>query len=128
MGHTVLMGRKTYESIGNPLPKRRNVILTRDREYHAEGCETVHSVEEALERYRSEADGELFVIGGAEVYKLFMPHADKLYVTEIAEQFEADTFFPEIDASVWKAAAREKGVKNEKNPYEYEFVTYERLP
>ncbi|PZE20716.1 dihydrofolate reductase [Paenibacillus xerothermodurans] len=129
IGHTVLMGRKTFESIGKPLPKRTNVVLTRDRSYRAEGCEMVYSVDEALERYRNGVpDDELFVIGGAEVYKLFMPHAAKLYVTEIAHRFGADTFFPEIDSSLWKVTNRQQGVKNESNPYDYEFVIYERLP
>ncbi|MDF2958422.1 MAG: dihydrofolate reductase [Paenibacillus sp.] len=126
-GHTVLMGRKTYESIGKPLPKRRNVILTRDSRFTAEGCEVVHSVEAALEQFRNEADEELFVIGGAEIYGLFMPHADRLYVTEIAHRFEADAFMPEIDASEWKVSSRVKGIKDDKNPYDYEFVTYERI-
>ncbi|MFE5323482.1 dihydrofolate reductase [Paenibacillus sp. NPDC056579] len=126
-GHTILMGRKTYESIGRPLPKRRNVVMTRDRGFAAEGCEMVHSVEEALERYGSEAEsGELFVIGGAEVFRMFMPHADKLYITEIAHTFEADTFLDPVDASEWRVLSREKGPRDEKNPYDYEFVIYER--
>jgi len=129
-GHTVLMGRKTYDSIGKPLPKRRNVILTRDKSFAVEGCEVVHSVEEALERFgggSSAADDELFVIGGAEVYSLFLPHADKLYITEIAHRFEADTFLPEIDLSQWTVTSRVKGIKDDKNRYDYEFVTYERI-
>ncbi|WP_308862357.1 dihydrofolate reductase [Paenibacillus radicis (ex Xue et al. 2023)] len=128
-GHTVLMGRKTFESVGSkPLPKRRNVILTRDTSFTAEGCEVVHTVEAALELIGSgDAEEELFVIGGAEVYNLFMPHADRLYITEINHQFQADAFMPGIDKSQWKAASRVKGVKDEKNPYDYEFVTYERI-
>ncbi|TDF94066.1 dihydrofolate reductase [Paenibacillus piri] len=126
-GHTVLMGRKTYESIGKPLPKRHNVILTRDSGFKADGCEVVHSVDEALKRYAGVPDEELFIMGGAEVYSLFMPHADKLYITEIAHSFEADTFMPEIDAAQWKAVSRTTGVKDEKNRYDYEFVTYERV-
>ncbi|WP_306293553.1 dihydrofolate reductase [Paenibacillus sp. 32352] len=126
-GHTILMGRKTFESIGRPLPKRRNVILTRDRAFTAEGCEVVHSVEEALERYGAASEsGELFVIGGAEVFRLFMPYADKMYITEIAHRFEADTFLDELDLSGWTIVSREKGPRDEKNPYDYEFVIYER--
>ncbi|WP_028550105.1 dihydrofolate reductase [Paenibacillus sp. UNC451MF] len=126
-GHTILMGRKTYESIGRPLPKRRNVIMTRDLTFAAEGCEIVHTVDEALERFKSEdQNGELFVIGGAEVFRLFMPHADKMYVTEIAHKFEADTFFDELDLAEWNVISREQGPKDEKNPYDYEFVIYER--
>lgn len=128
LGHTILMGRKTYESIGRPLPKRRNVILTRDRSYEVPGCDIVHSVEETLERYGSNASAdELFVIGGAEVFRLFLPYADRLYVTEIARRFEVDTFFPDIEAGQWQEASREIGVKNEKNPYDYSFVLYNRV-
>lgn len=126
-GHTILMGRKTFESIGRPLPKRRNVVLTRDRQFTAEGCDIVHSVEEAIERYGADNEnGELFVIGGAEVFRLFMPYADKLYITEIAHRFEADTFFDPIERSDWYVLSREKGPRDDKNPYDYEFVTYER--
>ncbi|WP_282939743.1 dihydrofolate reductase [Paenibacillus sp. RC67] len=126
-GHTILMGRKTYESIGRPLPKRRNVILTRDAAFAAEGCEVVHSVEEALERYGPHAEnGELFVIGGAEVFRLFMPYADKMVVTEIAHEFEADTFFDELDLTKWNRISKEQGPRDEKNPYDYAFVIYER--
>lgn len=126
-GHTILMGRKTYESIGRPLPKRRNVILTRDHSFAAEGCEIVHSVDEALERYGTDAEkGELFVIGGAEVFRLFMPYADKMYITQIAHQFEADTFFDELDLSMWNVVSKEQGPRDEQNPYEYAFVIYER--
>lgn len=128
-GHTVLMGRKTFESVGGkPLPKRRNVVLTRNRGFQAEGCEVVHTVEDALARYGdSGTDEELFIIGGAEVYALFMPYADRLCVTEISHQFEADAFMPKVDLSQWREASRVTGVKDEKNPYDYEFVTYERI-
>lgn len=126
-GHTILMGRKTFESIGRPLPKRRNVVLTRDPHFAAEGCEIVHSVQEAIERYGGDAEGgELFVIGGAEVFRLFMPYADNLYITEIAHRFEADTFFDPIEETEWRVISREQGLRDEKNPYDYEFVVYER--
>ncbi|WP_283942837.1 MULTISPECIES: dihydrofolate reductase [Paenibacillus] len=126
-GHTILMGRKTYESIGRPLPKRRNVIMTRDPKFAAEGCEVVHSVEEALQVCGGrEAEGELFVIGGADIFRSWMPVADKMYVTHIAHRFAADTFFGDIDMAEWTVVSREKGPKDEKNPYDYEFVVYER--
>lgn len=124
MGHPILMGRKTYESIGKPLPGRDNIVITRNPEYKAEGCTVVHSPEEAARLF----DGkEVFVIGGAEIFKQFYSFADKLYVTIIHHDFEADTFFQAIDGSEWKAVSREPGIKDEKNPFDYEFVVYEKV-
>lgn len=130
LGHTILMGRKTYESIGRPLPGRQNVVLTRDASFVAEGCEVVHSAEEVAAAYGragSKAAEELFVIGGAEVYDLMLPQADRMYITEIAHRFEADAFFPEVDRGQWRVVSREKGIRDEKNPYDFEFVIYERV-
>ncbi|WP_159885100.1 dihydrofolate reductase [Paenibacillus puerhi] len=129
MGGTILMGRKTYDSIGKPLPGRTNVVLTRDEHFRAEGCQVIRSVTEAVERYGrggEKAGEELFVIGGAEVFRLLMPYADRLYVTEIRHTFAADTFFPELEPGVWREVTREPGIRNEKNPYDYDFVLYER--
>ena len=97
MGHSIIMGRKTYESIGRPLPGRRNIILTRNREYKAEGCAVVHSVEDALAVAENSAGAEeVFVIGGGEIYQQFMAMADRLYLTLIDDEPEdADTFFPD---------------------------------
>ncbi|MFF2156774.1 dihydrofolate reductase [Paenibacillus chitinolyticus] len=122
-GHPILMGRKTYDSIGRPLPNRDNIILTRQSGFEAEGCTVVHTVEEVLERY---TEGEVFVIGGTEVFLLFWPHVDKLYVTFIDDTFEADTFFPEIDPGEWTLVSDEPGIRDEKNPYDYTFRVYER--
>jgi dihydrofolate reductase len=122
-GHPILMGRKTYESIGKPLPGRRNVILTQNPEFLAEGCEVVHSVEEVVKTFRNE---ELFVIGGAEVFNLLATDVDKMYVTYIDHEFEADTYFSEMDMSAWTLVSSEQGEKNEKNPYDYYFRIYER--
>lgn len=124
MGHPIVMGRKTYESIGRPLPGRTNVIVTRDPAFRAEGCVVVHTPEEAIARC-GEAE-ELFVIGGAEIFRLFMPHADKLYITHIDEDFEADTFFREFVESEWTLESEEPGVKDERNPYDYAFRVYSR--
>lgn len=124
LGHTVLMGRRTYESIGKPLPKRRNIVVTRDRGYKAEGCEVVHDLEAALERFGRE--DELFVIGGSEIFKAALPEADKLYITYIDHEFAADTFFPAVEEAQWRLVSREPGVKDERNPYDYEFLVYER--
>jgi Dihydrofolate reductase len=123
-GKTVVMGRKTLESFNGPLKNRTNVVLTRSRDFRPEGCEVVHSVEEALARYAG--GGELMIIGGAEVYKQFLPYADKLLLTEIDEEFEGDTYFPSFDEAEWKLSGSEKGVKNDENPYDYWFRTYVR--
>ena len=124
MGHTLLMGRKTYESIGRPLPGRRNVILTRRADYHPAGCEVVRSVEEALSRYG--AEDELFVFGGAEIFRLFLPNVERMYITLIDHEFEADTFFPEMDMGGWELVSNVQGVTDEKNPYTYYFRRYEK--
>ncbi|MEK8132186.1 dihydrofolate reductase [Paenibacillus filicis] len=129
MGKTILMGRKTYDSIGKPLPGRLNVVLTRDSEFHAEGCTVISSVTEAAQLYGrggERADEELFVIGGAEVFRLLLPYADRLYITEIRHTFPADTFFPELEQGDWREVSRETGIRDEKNPYDYDFVLYER--
>ncbi|WP_438434723.1 dihydrofolate reductase [Gorillibacterium sp. sgz500922] len=123
MGHPVLMGRKTFESIGKPLPGRTNIVATRDPEFRAEGAEVVRSPREAAERFR---DRELFVIGGAEIFRLFYPYADRLHLTVIDESFEADTFFTEWEEADWKLASCTPGIVDEKNPYPHEFRVYER--
>ncbi|MFH1744542.1 MAG: dihydrofolate reductase [bacterium] len=95
-GHTVIMGSKTYESIGNPLPERTNVVIAIEKDYEAEGCLVTHSIEEALETAkREEKNGEIFIIGGASIYKQMLPYADKLYLTIVNDAPEADTFFPD---------------------------------
>jgi len=125
MGHPILMGRKTYLSIGRPLPGRTNIVMTRNPEYRAPGCEVVHSVREALERYGT-GEGELFVIGGTDIFKLFLPVADRLYITLIRHEFPGDTYFPEIDPAAWKLVSEKPGIRDEKNPYDYVFQIYER--
>jgi dihydrofolate reductase len=124
MGHPILMGRKTYESIGKPLPGRTNILLTTNETFAPEGCVVLHSIEEAIRRYGG--DDELFVLGGAEIYKLALPYTDRLYVTMIDQEFVGDTFFPEMDLSNWEVVSRRPGTRDEKNPYDYEFVVYER--
>lgn len=122
-GHTVIMGRKTYESIGRPLPDRRNIVLTTQQGYAAPGCEVVHAVEE-LELH---AGDEQFVIGGAEIFKALMPIADRLYVTHIDAEFEGDAFYPVIDPAEWQAVSKTEGVVDEKNKHPHAFVVYERV-
>lgn len=124
MGKTVIMGRKTFDSLGKPLPGRKNIVITRATDYSPEGCTTVHSIKKAMEYIGEE---EAFIIGGAEIYKEFLPIADRLYLTLIEKEFEADAFFPEIDYSQWKQISGEIGTKDEKNPYEYKWLVYERI-
>ncbi|WP_453995627.1 dihydrofolate reductase [Bacillus nitroreducens] len=126
MGHPIIMGRKTYDSIGRPLPGRENIIVTRDTSYKMEGCKVIHSIDEIL-KLNEEHDQELFVIGGAEIFKEILPYSDRLYITEIDEEFEGDTYFPAFDKSEWKVISEEKGVKDEKNPYDYTFMVYEKM-
>ncbi|MEC0228919.1 dihydrofolate reductase [Paenibacillus alba] len=123
LGHPILMGRKTYDSIGKPLPGRRNIILTQNPAFQAEGCEVVHSVQEAVEAFQ---DQELFVIGGAEIFRLFSEVVNRMYITFIEHEFEADTYISELDLSQWSLQSSEQGERNEKNPYEYYFRIYEK--
>lgn len=125
LGSTVVMGRKTFESIGKPLKGRKNIILTRNKEYTKDGCQTVTSIEKVMEEI---GDGEeTFIIGGAEIYSMFLPYAEKLYITYIDHEFEGDTYFPEIDCEEWKIVSRIPGERNEKNPYDYYFDVYVRV-
>ncbi|MDZ5473136.1 dihydrofolate reductase [Bacillus sp. 31A1R] len=124
MGHSIIMGRKNYESIGRPLPGRRNIVLTRERAFQAEGCEIAHSKEEVFKL--CEGEEEIFIFGGEQIYKLFLPQTEKLYITKIHHEFEGDTFFPEIDYNEWKEVFVEKGITDEKNPYTYYYHIYER--
>jgi len=125
-GHIVVMGRTTFESIGKPLPNRTNIILTRDPMYQVEGCYTYNSIEAIMYEYQNyaEPDEEIFVIGGREVYKQFLPYADKLYITEIDHEFEGDVYFPELDLDEWRIIQSEHGIRDEKNPYDYYFNVY----
>ncbi|RBW69672.1 dihydrofolate reductase [Bacillus taeanensis] len=125
MGHTIIMGRKTYESIGRPLPGRENVVLTRDEHYQAEGCTILHSIS-AVAEIEKQTDNELIVIGGAEIFKQTFSIADRLYITIIEEEFAGDTFFPEFNEDEWEFISKKKGIKDERNPYDYYFLTYER--
>jgi dihydrofolate reductase len=124
MGHPIVMGRKTYESIGRPLPGRENIIITRNSTYSAVGCKVIQSIDEIIELSKTKT--ETFVIGGSEIFKEILPFVDKLYITEIEEEFEGDTYFPNIPFEDWKLISREKGIQDEKNPYEFYFCVYER--
>jgi len=96
-GHAVVMGQKTYESLGRPLPDRTNIVITLDKAYKAKGCIIVHSIEEALKEAKKVESEEIFIIGGGSIYRQFLPLADKLYITRVEKNFDADTFFPPYD-------------------------------
>lgn len=123
MGKAVIMGRKTYESIGRPLPGRRNIVITRNTALHIEGCEMASSLDEAIALCNPTEEN--FIIGGGEIYRQAMPLADKLYITHIAAEFEGDTRFPTIGPE-WKEIAREEFPCGEKFPHPFAFVDYER--
>jgi dihydrofolate reductase len=125
MGCPIAMGRKTHESIGRLLPGRENIIITRNMEFHCDGCTVLHSVDE-LVQYALQKNEEIFVIGGAEIFKEVLPFADRLYLTMIYHSFEGDAFFPEISWDEWEMKDRKKGLKDENNPYDYEFFIYDR--
>ncbi len=129
-GHAVVMGRKTFESLKGPLPNRKNIVITRDKNYKKEGTEVVHSLDEAIQipRVPLGKDQEIFIIGGAEIYKQAIGIADRLYITHInAEDKDADTFFPEIIPVVWNEISREEHKKDSENPFDYTFSVYERF-
>ena len=125
-GHVIIMGRKTFESLGKILPDRKHVVFTNNPDFKVdnENVEIVHSMLQIQEYIENEEEN--FVIGGAMIYNLLMPYVTKLYVTQINKDFEGDTFFPKIDENVWKEVSREKGLKNEENNLDYEFIMYER--
>jgi dihydrofolate reductase len=125
MGHAIIMGRKTFESIGRPLPGRENVIVTRNQSFQAEGCTVIHSIEEVCQ-FAAKRNDEVFVIGGAELFRVTLPFAERLYVTKIEANFPGDTFYPAFDESEWQLVSYTKGKKDEKNPYDYAFIVYER--
>lgn len=128
-GHPVIMGQKTFESIGRPLPNRRNIILTLDKEFKREGTEIAYSLEELDELLKNttKKDEELFIIGGGQIYRLFINKADRLYITHVDAEFpDADTLFPIIDMSKWKIISEDKHEKDEKNIYDTNFVIYSR--
>jgi len=126
-GHTIIMGRKTYESIGRPLPNRRNIVLTRQAGWQASGVEVVHTLQQAMALAReSDNDAQAYVIGGADIYAQALPLCSKLLVTEIHHDVHCDTFFPAIDKNIWHEVERVTQ-HSEKNAFDYAFVTYKKI-
>lgn len=125
MGATVVMGRKTYESIGKPLPGRRNIVVSRSLK-EITGVEVFASVEAVIEEFKDSAE-EVFIIGGGELYRSMLPYASKLYITFVHVTIpDADTFFPEIDHSLWHEISRESFPRGEKFEHPFEFVVFEK--
>jgi len=124
LGKPVLMGRKTFESLGRPLKDRENVILSRTLEEAPAGCVLMRTIDEAAEAYR---DQELMVIGGAEIYAATLANADRLLLTELAQPFDGDAYFPEYDREEWRLVSREEGVIDERNAIPHAYCVYERV-
>lgn len=123
-GHPVVMGRKTWESLGRPLPGRENIVVTRNAGYTAEGARTAASLQEAIALFPPST--EIFIIGGGEIYRQSMEMADTMYITVVERDYEGDTFFPEWDAARWRLTSEERFERGEKFPYPFSFRKYER--
>lgn len=125
IGKPVIMGRKTFESIGRPLSERTNIVITRNEKYEAPGCVIAHSPEEALRA----ADGalEVMIIGGGDIFAKFMPRAMRMYLTQIDAEFEGNIYFPEWNPTKWREISRESHEPDKRNPYKYTFLTLERI-
>ena len=126
MGHPIIMGRKNYADIGRPLPGRINIVLTRDTSFRAEGCIVVHNKRAALEAVGN--NEEVFVIGGAEIYRLFLPDADRLFITQVHIEATGDIRFPDYDKSDWLLVSQEHHNADESNKVEYSFLIFRRVP
>lgn len=126
-GHHIIMGRKTFESIGKALPNRTTVIITRNKDYRPPvGCLVCNSLNEAFEIAKKNGETEAFITGGSEIYKLGLEEADKLYITEVKAVFDGDTYFPEIDKTKWAESDCFSYQPDEKNKYAYDFVEYSK--
>ncbi|MBF9255380.1 dihydrofolate reductase [Pontibacter sp. 172403-2] len=125
MGHPMLMGRKTFESIGKPLPGRTSIIITTQQDYTAEGCIVVHTIQEAIDKALA-LDEQVYIIGGAEIYKQALPLVDTVYLTKLHHTFDGDTYFPELKEAEWQMVSEEKHAPDEKNKYSYSFIELRR--
>ncbi len=126
LGHHIIMGRKSFVSIGKPLPKRTNIIITRDPFYIATGCIVTHSIEEALHIAKENGEEEAFIIGGGQIYQQAFPLLDKIYLTEVDAEVEGEIYFPKINEDEWKEIKKEAHVPDEKNEHAYVFRVLKR--
>jgi dihydrofolate reductase len=124
MGKPILMGRKTHQSIGRPLPGRMNVVITHDTNFEANGCVVVHSIESALDAVKDH--DEICVIGGADLYRQMLPYVNRIYMTIVHHTFSADTFFPELNLSEWDEVERKINQPDDKNKYACEFLILDK--
>lgn len=125
-GHTVIMGRKTYDSLGGALPNRKNVVVTKKNTTFPEEVEVITELKTIQDWNKANPEKEFFVIGGGHIFKQIMPYADRMYITLIDESFEGDIYFPEFNEEEWNLTSNEKGEKDDKNPYDYYFLQYDR--
>lgn len=128
MGHHLVMGRRTYESIGRPLPGRSTIVLSRDRELIVPGCLVAHDLPQAVAQAEAAGDDEVFVAGGAEVYARALPLADRLYLTRVWARVEGDTRFPDYEGSEWVEVSREEHAVDERHPHRFSILTLDRAP
>ena len=126
-GHTIIMGRKTFESLGRVLPNRKHIVFTQNPDFKVKDENKYILAWTTTPWEYIENEEENFVIGGSMIYNLLMPYVTKMYVTEINEEFEGDAFFPKINTEVWKEVSREKGIRNEENDLDYDYVIYEKI-
>ena len=125
-GHVIIMGRKTFESIGKPLPNRTTIVISRQADLQIEGAIIAHSVEEAILKAKSITREDIFIVGGAEIYALSLALADQILVTQLHDIFDGDAYFPEIPSESWEVTENERGITDEKNAYQYSYITYSR--
>src|SRR5699024_10848027 len=124
-GHTIVMGRKTFESIGKVLPNRKHIVLTSKKNGFPDEVEVIHDIKTIVERFKNKQE-EVFVLGGGGIFKQLMNDVSLLYVTKISHTYEGDVILPEIHEEEWQVTSREKGIKDDNNPYDYEFIQYDR--
>lgn len=127
MGHTLVMGRKTFESVGRPLPGRTTIVVTRREDYAPEGVLVAHSIAEALARAKGDKVDEVFVAGGEEIFRQALEGADRMHLTRIEKDFPGDTFFPDFDESAWRLVEREDHEATAETPFAYGFRVYDRV-
>ena len=127
LNHTLIMGRKTFDSIGRPLPKRHTIIVTRNTDYAQAGCSVVHSIEQGIQLAKKNGETEVFIAGGAEIYKQSLPFVDQLYLTEVDCDLDGDVYFPQVDLSGWKNINQYSYLKDERNQYPFSINIWEKL-